>query len=313
MLPEYRNPVYDGYFADPFILRTGDGYYAYGTGSVFDNGVVFEILHSRDLISWESIGGALQPVSPDLGTTYWAPEVVSINGVYWLYYSVGTEDVGHQIRVASAYSPAGPFVDRGVNLTPHERFAIDPHPFRDLDGTWYLYYARDVLDGERVGTQLAVDVLEKPASLRGEATSVLCATADWQLYQRDRLMYGKTRDWYTLEGPAVVRRNGRYYCIYSGGSWKGSGYGVSWAVADHPLGPWEQPDPEARLLQTVPGAAIGPGHSNVVTTPDGGDILVYHAWEPTLTRRQMFIDELAWTAAGPTTPRSAQSAPRTKG
>lgn len=313
MLPQYRNPVYDGYFADPFILRAADGYYAYGTGSVLDNGLVFEILRSRDLTSWESIGAALEPVSPELGTTYWAPEVACIDGVYWLYYSVGVEDAGHQIRVASASSPGGPFLDAGVNLTPGEIFAIDPHPFRDDDGSWYLYFARDVLDGERVGTQLAADVLESPTSLRGDTTSVLCATADWQLYQRDRLMYGKTCDWYTLEGPAVVRRDGRYYCIYSGGSWQGPGYGVSWASADHPLGPWQQPDPEARLLETVPGRVIGPGHSNVASTPDGDDVIVYHAWEPTLSKRQMFIDELRWTSAGPQIDGAAHRAPARQG
>lgn len=298
MVAKYRNPVYDGYFADPFILRTSEGYFAYGTGRIVD-GLVFEVLHSPDLVAWRSLGGALEPVSAQLGTTYWAPEVACINGIYWLYYSVGVEDAGHQLRVASASSPLGPFIDRGVNLTPDEMFAIDPHPFHDIDGTWYLYYARDVLDGERVGTQLAADVLQSPTSLRGDARPVLCATAEWQLYERNRLMYGKTYDWYTLEGPAVVRRNGRYYCIYSGGSWKGAGYGVSWASAEHPLGPWQQPDPEARLLETVPGRLIGPGHSNVATTPEGEDIIVYHAWDASLTRRQMYLDPLTWTSAGP--------------
>lgn len=32
MALEYTNPVWPGYFADPFILRSGGTYFAYGTG-----------------------------------------------------------------------------------------------------------------------------------------------------------------------------------------------------------------------------------------------------------------------------------------
>lgn len=71
---------------------------------------------------------------------------------FWLYYSVGFEDRGHHLRVAVSRSPTGPFIDQGVNLSPTERFAIDASPFRDDDGTWYLFHARDVLEGDRVGT-----------------------------------------------------------------------------------------------------------------------------------------------------------------
>ena len=61
----YRNPVYDGYFADPFVLRAGERYLAYGTGSIVD-GLVFEVLESTDLASWRRIGGALQPLPPQM-------------------------------------------------------------------------------------------------------------------------------------------------------------------------------------------------------------------------------------------------------
>ena len=70
-----------------------------------------------------------------------------------------------------------------MSLTPNEQFAIDPHPFRDADGTWYLYYARDVLTAARVGTQIAVDILPTMTALGGKAQTVLEASADWQLYQ----------------------------------------------------------------------------------------------------------------------------------
>jgi len=297
----YRNPVYDGYFADPFILRRGDSYLAYGTGSVVD-GLVFEVLESSDLASWRRIGGALQPVAGDLGSDYWAPEVVEAAGRFWMYYSVGTGDVGHHLRVAVADAPEGPFIDQGVNLTPHERFAIDPHPFRDTDGTWYLYYARDVLEAPRVGTHLAVDIMPTMTTVRGRPEVVLAPSADWQLYERQRPMYGKTYDWHTLEGPTVTCRGDRYYCLYSAGSWLNESYAVSWASAPTPLGPWTEPiGDKARLLATVPGHVRGPGHNSIVTTPAGTDMLVYHAWDAAALRRQLWIDPVQWTEQGPVT------------
>lgn len=294
----YTNPVHPDYFADPFVLRTDTGYVAYGTGA-FVEGRAFAILTSPDLVTWTPAGGALEVITDDAGKDYWAPEVIEVDGVWWMYYSVGHGDKGHSLRVARADSPLGPFRDAGVDLTPDERFAIDPSPFRDEDGTVYLFYARDELDAERAGTMLAVDILEDMTHLRGEPRSVLRASADWQLYEADREMYGGVYQWHTLEGPAVVRRDGRYYCFYSGGSWLQPTYAVSYAVAAHPLGPWHEPVGVPRLLQTVPGTVIGPGHNSVTTTPDGTDVIVYHAWDPAQTARRMFLDPIRWTPDGP--------------
>jgi beta-xylosidase len=297
----YRNPVYDGYFADPFVLPWEGRYIAYGTGSWVD-GRIFEVLESTDLAAWTRVGGAMEPIAPELGTDCWAPEVVEAGGRFWLYYSVGNDDAGHHIRVAMADHPFGPFVDCGVNLTPQERFAIDPHPFRDADGTWYLYYARDVLTAARVGTQIAVDRLPSMTALGGQPRTVLEATADWQLFQAQRPMYGSTYDWYTLEGPAVRIHDGRYYCFYSGGSWQTEGYAVAWASAPSPLGPWtEPPAATGHLLAAVPGHVRGPGHNSIVTTHGGSDMIVYHAWDAATTRRMMCIDPLEWRADGPHT------------
>jgi arabinan endo-1,5-alpha-L-arabinosidase len=201
--------------------------------------------------------------------------------------------------VAVAEDPAGPYTDCRVDLTPAERFAIDPHPFRDDDGTVYLFYARDVLEGPRVGTMLAVDVLESPTRLSGSPRAVLTPTADWQIFRRQRRMYGQVYDWHTLEGPFVCHRQGRYVLFYSGGNWEEPTYGVSWAVADHPLGPWHEEPGVEPLMRTVPGHVIGPGHNCVVTGPDGQDVLVYHAWDPAWTARRMCIDPVHWTPAGP--------------
>jgi beta-xylosidase len=296
-VPTYRNPVYSGYFADPFVLATGGGFVAYGTGSLV-GGRAFEVLRSDDLVTWRSLGGALEPLPPAAGTDYWAPEVAERDGAWWMYYSVGAGDRGHHLRVAVADRPEGPFRDQGADLTPDERFAIDPSPFRDDDGTWYLFFARDDLDGDRVGTMLAVDVLDGMTRLRGEPRTILRPSDDWQIFRRDREMYGARYDWHTLEGPFVRRHGGRYWCLYSGGSWEGPTYGLACAVADHPLGPWRDV-PGGPLLRTVPGRVVGPGHACVVAGPAGQDVLVYHAWDAGRTARRMCLDPVLWTDDGP--------------
>lgn len=298
----YTNPVHDGYFADPFILQVGECYYAYGTGGLVD-GLVFEILASTDLVHWRSLGGALEPSAGIAGLDCWAPEVARADGRLFMYYSAGVADAGHHLRVAVADAPQGPFTDLGRDLTPHQPFSIDASPFRDDDGQQYLYYARDFLDGERVGTALVVDRLTDPVTLAGDRHTVLRPTADWQLYARQRPMYGAIYDWHTLEGPFLRKHGGRYYCFFSSGAWTGPDYGVSYAVADAPLGPFVLPAHAAHgpsVLRAVPGA-LGPGHNAVVTGPNGDDYLVYHAWDPGFTTRRMCIDRLDWTAEGPRT------------
>jgi len=141
-----------------------------------------------------------------------------------------------------------------------------------------------------------------PWTLAGAPVAVLDATADWQRFQRDRQMYGALHDWHTLEGPCVVRRAGRLWCLYSGGRWEGPDYGVSWAVADHPFGPWTgAPGEGPAVLRSSPGRLLGPGHNSVVTGPDGGDWLVYHAWDAEWIARRMCLDRVTWTPDGPRT------------
>jgi beta-xylosidase len=288
-------PAYDGYFADPFILRLDDGnYVAYGTG-VAEGGLVFEALWSRDLVSWESRGPVLQRLGAEYGAEYWAPEVARSGDDFWLYYSVGRGIEGHHIRVAKSDGPLGPFVDLGVNLTPDERFAIDAHPFRDVDGRWYLFFARDVLDADRAGTQLAVAPLHDMTSL-GETTTVLEPNADWQLYERGRSMYGAVHDWHTLEGPSVVRRHGRYWLTYSGGAWTGPGYAVSSAVADSPLGPWTD---SGLPLLTTSDEFVGPGHNSLVVDPSGDDAIAFHSWDATHTARRLHVHGISFEPEGP--------------
>jgi beta-xylosidase len=294
--------AFDGYFADPFVLHLpGGGYVAYGTSdptsSATGIGRVFTALVSTNLKDWTSVGPVLNRVGKELGDEYWAPEVVISDGVFWMFYSVGHGITGHHIRVARSDSSIGPFRDLGLNLTPLERFAIDPHPFLDIDGEWYLFFARDVVDSKRPGTHLAVAPLISMTHL-GSTLPALEPNADWQMYERSRKMYGCTFDWHTLEGPTVVRRHGQYWMTYSGGAWTGPGYAVSWASAGHPLGPWNHAtEGTPPLLRTGEGLT-GPGHNSIVADGNGNEVIAFHAWDEK-GRRTMRLRFISFEPEGP--------------
>lgn len=295
--------VWPGYFADPFVLRLPDGgYVAYGSGPPADLAPpgprVFECLISPDLIHWQSVGHVLNRLPAEAGDEYWAPEVAHRDGAWWLYYSVGHGIDGHHLRVARSDNPLGPFTDTGRNLTSSESFAIDAHPFRDPDGDWYLYFARDVLDHPRPGTHLAVAPLEEPTRL-GVITPALEPDADWQIYQRNRAMYGRRYDWHTLEGPSIVHRHDRYWMTYSAGAWTGPDYATSWATATHPLGPWTHPAPGSPPLLTTGGTLIGPGHNSLTTAPDGHDVIAFHSWDSQRANRRMHLSRISFEAGRP--------------
>lgn len=297
---EYRNPVYQGYMADPFVLKFNGEYFAYGTAPQ-EHGAM-PILHSADLLTWQRIGEARIELEGDF-RSFWAPEVVYNNGTFYLYYSAGGEEgEGHKLRVATARSPRGPFVDSGNILVPDEPFSIDAHPFRDDDGQWYLYYSKDFLEGDRVGTGIVVDRLPEMTRLAGTPQIVARPSADWQLYMRQRTWYERVWDWYTVEGPAVRKHGDTYYCFYSGGAWREPNYGVSWETATDPMGPFASTDAgdSPALLCTRPGEVIGPGHVSITVAPDNvHEYLFYHAWDPSHSGRLMRMEPLQWAADGP--------------
>jgi arabinan endo-1,5-alpha-L-arabinosidase len=294
-------PVWDGYCADPFVLVHEAGYTMYGTApdGLLSNGRAFQTLHSDDLVHWRDLGGALEPLPGAAdGTEYWAPEVMTAHGRFWMYYSAGVGDEGHHLRVAVSDFPEGPFLDTGTNLTPDLDFAIDPSPFVDQNGLRWLYFATDHLHGERPGTVLAVAPMHTPTHL-GKRRIILTAFTDWQRYQANRLMYGERRDWHTLEGPTVVHRDGSYWMTYSGGNWHNAGYGVGLAAAPAPQGPWVAMGDGASLLSTESLGLVGPGHNSLFTGHDGRTYAVFHAWDDAGVRRRPYVCPVAWTDATP--------------
>jgi len=328
----YRNPFWSVGFADPFLLKARGRYYAYATESVDrppDGASVFPILTSPDLVQWSEAGTAL----PALGAPYfryWAPEVTEHNGRFLLYYAVHTDEFAAAIRVAVAERPEGPFEDSGRDLTSHLfPWAIDPHVFRDDDGRWYLYLTIEYWDDPAglVGSGNAVARMRDPFTLEGPPARVTPPRHAWQLFEARRPEKGGV-DWYTVEGPAVMRHRRRYYEMFSGGCYYRDNYAVSYATSDTPLGlggmhdaSWSdwpgRRDGDGLLMRGDPAHAIGPGHNSLVLGPNNADLYIaYHAWPGEMSARRPCLDRLfwhgdeLWTAAPTYGPRPAPALPR---
>lgn len=304
----FNNPVYTGYLADPFCWYHDGMYYAVGTrgGGAHDPARDVPMLKSKDLQHWESVGEVLELPADERGGAVWAPETAYHDGTFYLYYHANGNGKGFRIRVATSQNPEGPYRDTGTPLTDvtQNDFVIDSSAFRDDDGQWYLFYATDFTNTDATtfrGTALAVDRLIDMTRLEGRPTPVMRAHWQWQVYERNRNMRGKVADWFTLEGPEVVKRGGKYYCFYSGGNYQNDSYGVDYLVADNIRGPWTEVGRERgpQMVRSIPGQVFGPGHNSIVRSPEGQDYFVYHAWNPERTRRQLWVDPLLWSNGVP--------------
>ena len=289
----YQNPVFPESFPDPFVLKFCGEYFAYCTGFAKD-GLAVGVAHSLDLINWNYIGGALQPIASE-PPYYWAPEVVYHNGRFYMYYSCGNETL-MEIRVAVSDRPDRNFIDAGHRLTSEE-FAIDAHVFTDDDGQRYLFYATDFLTHTHIGTGTVVDRMISWFELEGSPKPVSRAAYDWQVYDPHRIEKGGVR-WHTVEGPTVFKYKRKYFEMFSGGNWQNSSYGVGYATSDTIERPdeWDQSIDGSSvlpILRTIPEKVIGPGHNSAAVGPNGRELYcVYHRWEG--VDRVMAIDRMGF-------------------
>jgi len=100
----------------------------------------------------------------------------------------------------------------------------------------------------------------------------------------------------------VLKHKGKYYMTYSANNTGAPGYGVGYAVADSPLGPWVKNPDNPILASNLEIGVSSPGHNSITTSPDGKELfIVYHSHaDPNNTRgpRVVNIDRLVFDNNG---------------
>jgi arabinan endo-1,5-alpha-L-arabinosidase len=313
----FTNPVPGVILGDPFVLRHRGRFYLYGTndGPELPDGRKIPVFRSDDLLHWDLLGGALEPV--ESGADHWAPEVLAWNGRLYMVVSFGdVERRGHALWVAVADRPEGPFQLKSRVSDVSEVFSIDGSWLLDDDGRLYLFRCLDFVDEQDPpsGTGIVVQPMHDPFTPSGPPIPVLRAHSPWHLFLADRTMHlygGRTfAEWTTIEGPAPVRRAGRYFCGYSGGNYAGE-YGTGEVSSDSPLGPYtDRRGRSGPIFGTVPGLVDGPGHFSVIRPDLVHDWIVLHGRRPGEGRRCLWLCPAHWEHDGVTIgPLTDQSQP----
>ena len=278
--PGIFNPMIPGYFADPTIKKFGDTFYVYattdGSGAGFGPAQLWQ---SKDLVNW-----TLMPMNWPDSHWIWAPDVIhnANDGKYYYIYCQPC-----QLFAGSADTPRGPWTnilgESEAVLVP-DRFVtnaitLDGQTFVDDDGSIYMYWGTwGIFDGFGCGA--------------GKLTP------DMKGFTETRLIPNtEVTDFF--EAPFVLKRDGKYYFMYSSGSCHDSTYRVQYATADSPLGPYTY---EGCILETnADGTIHGPGHHSILQ--DGDDwYIVYHRHDnPHSNRgfhRQVCIDRMEFSKDG---------------
>lgn len=258
-----RNPVLNGFYADPEILYSNQTskFYLYPTSDGFTgwSGTYFKTFSSTDLVNWKD-EGVIIDLNKDVSwakKNAWAPTAVEkkVNGKYQYYYYF---TAAQKIGVAVSDHPAGPFKDSGKPLIARRPAGIkggqeiDPDVFTDpKTGKSYLYWGNGYM---------AV------AALNDNMVSI--DTASVKIITPDNTF---------REGTEVFCRNGRYYFLWSDNDTRSPDYAVRYGFSDSPTGKITVPENNLILSKRPDQGIYGTGHNCVIQIPGKDEwYIVYH-------------------------------------
>lgn len=284
-----KNPVFEGWYADPEGVVFGDTYWIYPTWSdLYERQTFIDCFSSKDLVNWERHHAIIDTDRVKWAhKCMWAPAIVENNGKYYLFFSANDVHEGEigGIGVAVAERPEGPFRDLLgrplINEIVNGAQPIDQYVFKDDDGEWYMYYGGW---GHCNMVRLNDD---------------FTALQPWDdgSYYREVTPQGYT------EGPFMLKRDGKYYFMWSEGGWGGPDYSVAYSMSDSPYGPFER---VGKILCSDPEVATSAGHHSVIQIPGQDEYyIVYHRrplGDDGRDHRHTCIDRLNFNADGTIAP-----------
>jgi beta-xylosidase len=102
-----------------------------------------------------------------------------------------------------------------------------------------------------------------------------------------------------VEGPFMFKKDGKYYFMWSEGTWTRDDYRVAYAIADNPLGPFERIE---TILEQDLEVGTGAGHHSVVHEPKSGKWYIFYHRHPLGStdgnHRVVCIDEMFFDENG---------------
>lgn len=132
------------------------------------------------------------------------------------------------LGIAVSDSPLGPFTNTETSYLLNDFKNIDGHFFRDDDGKLYLYFVgcyEFTYNGYTNPSQNCIwggefsletrDFVSKPQLL-----------LTWEDEPES------LRSWRVVEGPEMLKHNGKYYLTYSSSGYSNPGYSVNYATSD---------------------------------------------------------------------------------
>ena len=195
----YSNPALAGDYPDPSIIRVGTDYWAVATSSEW--APEFPIMYSRDLVNWQVVGAVFHK-RPGWSTgNYWAPEIASYRGRYFVYYVGHKKDGPLCVAVATANKPTGPYKDHGP-LVCQDAGSIDAMPVTDENGARYLIWKEDGNSRNQPTPIWAQQLSSDGTKLMGQPRELIRNDAPWEAQ--------------LVEGPFIMRRGDWFYMFYSG-------------------------------------------------------------------------------------------------
>lgn len=280
------NPIFPGWYADPEAAIFDSTYWIYPTYSdKYNKQVFFDAFSSPDLVQWTKYPHILDTSAIRWAhRAMWAPAITKKGGRYYFFFAandIQNDSARGGIGIAVADRPEGPYKDYLgkplIGQFHNGAQPIDQAIFKDKDGQYYMIY----------GGWRHCNIVKLRPDFKG-----LIPFPDGTTFKEIT-----PQDY--VEGPYMMLRDGKYYFMWSEGSWGGPDYSVAYAMADKPTGPFQR---IGKILQQDTAVATGAGHHSIIHIGGTDEYyIVYHRrplGETDPNHRVVCIDRLEFTADG---------------
>ncbi len=278
----YRNPIIAADYSDPDVIRVGNDYYM--VALTFESSPGITVLHSRDLVNWDTLCGVFEDMSkvgPEFdytkmaryGEGLFAPSIRFHDGKFYIFVNSHS---GEGFYCATAVNPTGPWTVTQIkdkNGKPLRTNGwTDPCPFWDDDGKAYLASSRPGAKWYSYLFQMSPDGSQL---LDADVDKMNVSGAAYAFPDCGTLF----SPFHSSEGNKIYKRNGYYYLLHI--EFLNSGHGAGTYVLRSrylygtkpdgtPGGPGDIGQYDLYKFGSVgPDGQDIPGQGGLVDTPDG--------------------------------------------